>query len=263
MTNTAGITEIAKQLDTAKTSATATPQLGAELTISQAYEVQAEQLRLHRDRGEKYLGPKLGFTSHAKMEQMGVDSIIVGFLTDAMELDGSQPIGLEGYIHPRIEPELVFRLGDEVVPSAEDSPEELADRIRAATTDVAVGMELIDSRYEDFKFSLTDVVADNTSAAGFIVDKWQSFPRELSGLAVEFEINGDVAETATSDAILGNPDNAFLELAKMALTYEIELSAGAIILAGAMTSAVWLAPNQTVTARVEGFPELTVRTETV
>lgn len=254
------ITAIAERLDIAKTTVIATPQLETVITIDEAYKVQFDQLRRHQERGERYLGPKLGFTSRSKMEQMGVDSIIVGFLTDAMELDPAVPVELGSYIHPRIEPELVFRLEQAVPAQPDEDPQSLADRIRAATVQAAVGMEIIDSRYKDFKFSLTDVVADNTSAAGFVIGQWHSYPRQLSGLTVEFEVEGQVIHTATTNAILGDPEEAFLELAKMILEFGFELPAGAIILAGSMTPAASLDAGQVVTARVGDFPELIIRT---
>jgi len=253
-----GIAQLARTLDDAQRSATATTQLGDALSIEDAYAVQREILRLHLQRGETYAGPKLGFTSTAKMEQMGVSDIIVGFLTREMELPAGQAISLAGLIHPRIEPELVFRLGHDVTPEAGEDAAALAARIRAAADAVAAGMEIIDSRYENFRFTLSDVVADNTSAARFVVGEWQDFPRPLSGLSVEFEIDGAVVERGVSDAILGDPLRAFDQLAAMTVKYGFVLPAGAPILAGSMTPAVYLEPGQHVVARIESFPDLTV-----
>lgn len=252
------IARLARTLDDAQTSATATAQLGDSLSIEDAYAVQREILRLHLERGETYAGPKLGFTSTAKMEQMGVSDIIVGFLTREMELYVGQPISLDELIHPRIEPELVFRLAHDVHPETGEDAGTLAARIRRATDAVAAGMEVIDSRYENFKFTLSDVVADNTSAARFVVGEWQDFPRPLSGLSVEFEIDGDIVEHGVSDAILGDPLRAFDQLASMTVKYGFALPAGAPILAGSMTPAVYLEQGQHVVARIESFPDLTV-----
>lgn len=255
------IEQTARTLDRAQSQAQPTQQLGDDLTIEDAYAVQAQILRLRTERGESYCGPKLGFTSKAKMEQMGVSDIIVGFLTREMELPAGRPLSLQGLIHPRIEPELVFRLGSAVEPREHEDVTALAGRIRDAVDAVAIGMEVIDSRYENFRFSLSDVVADNTSAARFVLGPWQSFPRPLSGLDVDFVIDEKTVEQGSSDAILGNPLNAFDQLAAMTLKYGFSLPAGAPVLAGAMTPAVYLAPGQRVTARVASFPELTVDVE--
>ncbi|MGC2865423.1 2-keto-4-pentenoate hydratase [Corynebacterium glutamicum] len=230
-----------------------------EMSINDAYAVQHAVVDHFLADEEKLVGVKLGFTSRSKMEQMGVDSIIVGYLTDRMELDPAKPIQLDPFIHPKLEPELVFHLAENVERSTKETAETLAQAIRNATDKVAVGMELIDSRYIDFKFTLTDVIADNTSAAGFIVGEWQNYPVELAGRQVQFQINSETVESATTDAILGNPEDAFLELAKMVLEYDFPLIGGSIILAGSMTPAVLLESGQTVSAQVEGFPELTVK----
>lgn len=249
---------IAHTLDEAQALARETEQLDAELHIDQAYEIQSKILTARTERGENYIGPKLGFTSKAKMEQMGVNNIIVGFLTDSMHHAADEPLSLDGLIHPRIEPELVFKVGQEITPNEGESAEELAKRLREATTHVAAGMEVIDSRYKNFKFSLADVVADNTSAAKFIVGDWQEFPREVAGLDVKFLIDGEEVGSATTDAILGNPLEAFDQLAEMILKYGFEVPAGAVILAGSVTAAQWLKPGQNIEARIEGFEPLQV-----
>ncbi|MCS5478636.1 4-oxalocrotonate decarboxylase [Corynebacterium sp. YIM 101645] len=255
---TRDLASIAAELDNARATATSVAQLATDLTLDNAYAIQARNLRSRVAAGERYIGPKLGFTSKSKMEQMGVSDVIVGFLTAEMEHRADQPLELEGLIHPRIEPELVFRLGQTVEVRADDTSESLSRRIRESVDAVAVGMEVIDSRYRDFKFSLSDVVADNTSAAQFIVGQWQDFPRELRGLPVEFLINGETVESSTTDAILGDPFVAFDQLATMTLRYGFELPAGAPILAGAMTAAHWLESGQRVKVRVERFPALSV-----
>lgn len=255
---TRDLARIAAELDNARATATAVGQLDTDLSLADAYAIQARNLRSRVAAGESYIGPKLGFTSKSKMEQMGVSDVIVGFLTAEMEHPADRALSLESLIHPRIEPELVFRLGQTVEVHPDDTPESLSRRIRESVDAVAVGMEVIDSRYRDFKFSLSDVVADNTSAARFIVGEWQDFPRELRALPVEFRINEETVESSTTDAILGDPFIAFDQLAAMTLRYGFELPAGAPILAGAMTAAHWLEPGQRIEARVEGFPALNI-----
>ena len=150
--------------------------------------------------------------------------------------------------------------GDGLAETAEYRCRDTVETIRAATDKVAVGMELIDSRSIDFKFTLTDVIADNTSAAGFLIGQWLDYPVELAGRPVEFEVNGEIIDTATTDAILGNPDDAFVELAKMVLAHGFPLAEGSIIVTGSVTPAVLPEPDQSVTALIAGFPELFIRT---
>lgn len=258
---TTNIKSLALQLEQARNTTTPTTQLNEAISIDDAYAIQAEMLRTRQEAGEAYIGPKLGFTSKSKMEQMGVSDIIVGFLTDEMWISADAPISLSGLIHPRIEPELVFKLSSAVVPAEDDDVQSLADKIIAATDSVAVGLEVIDSRYENFKFNLSDVVADNTSAARFIVGPWQAFPRDIGGLDVDFLIDGESVETSTTDSILGDPLEAFQHLASMTLRYDFKLPSEAIILAGSMTPAHWIHPGQQIKACVQGFPALSVTVE--
>jgi 2-oxo-3-hexenedioate decarboxylase len=106
----AELAELAERLDHAATSATAIPQLSASVTISveDAYEIQCLSIDRRIARGEKIVGLKLGFTSKAKMIQMGVDDMIWGRLTDQMTIEEGASIDLSGYVHPRIEPEVAF-----------------------------------------------------------------------------------------------------------------------------------------------------------
>lgn len=256
MTN--NLSKIAATLDHARSTATAVAQLDSDLSLDDAYAIQSFILQERIAAGETYVGPKLGFTSRSKMEQMGVSDVIVGFLTKEMEHDSKRELDLDGLIHPRIEPELVFRLREKVEVRAGDTPQSLARRIRENVDAVAVGMEVIDSRYQDFKFSLSDVVADNTSAAKFVVGQWQDFPRELGNLAVELHIDGEQVESSTTNAILGDPLDAFDQLASMTLRYGFKLPAGGTILAGAMTAAHWLKPGQSIEVRVESFPPISL-----
>lgn len=256
------LAEIARRLEAARSESSPIDQLDSRLTIDEAYAVQAINLRSRVDAGEIYVGPKLGFTSKSKMEQMGVSDVIVGFLTEGMEQKSTELLSLGDLIHPRVEPELVFRLGREVNVRDGDTQETLAERIRDSVDGVAVGLEVIDSRYKDFRFSLSDVVADNTSAAKFVVGAWQEFPREIRGLPVELYINHELVEKATTDAILGNPNIVFEQLASMTLRYDFALPTGATILGGAMTSARWLSAGQRIEVCVGGFPTLSLTVAT-
>src|SRR5690554_3233833 len=148
--------EIAEILDRAATTAQAVPQMADSnlISLNDAYDIQQELIRLRQNRGEKITGYKLGFTSKAKMLQMGVNDLIWGVLTDQMEIAPDATTDLSQWIHPRVEPEIAFRVSENI--NREISLEELPRYIDK----MAVALEIIDSRYENFKFSLEDVVAD-------------------------------------------------------------------------------------------------------
>ncbi|WP_329200145.1 2-keto-4-pentenoate hydratase [Streptomyces sp. NBC_01435] len=230
---------LAQRLDTAQTSRRDTPSLADshEFDIDDAYAVQAALLALRVARGERIVGVKLGFTSKAKMAQMGVSDVIVGRLTDAMRIADGDEVDLSRFIHPKAEPEVAYRLGRDV-----DLDDPLTD-IESCVDAVAPAIEIIDSRYRDFRFTYTDVVADNTSAAGYAIGPWRPL-ESVANRAVRLR-------TATADsvgstaAILGDPVRALHALLDMCRRRRIPLKAGQVVLAGAATAAVRLVPGVT------------------
>ncbi|MDT4922194.1 MAG: 2-oxo-3-hexenedioate decarboxylase [Pseudonocardiales bacterium] len=237
-------------LDAAQRDVRAVDQLDLGPDLEAAYEIQRELIDRRLARGERLVGCKLGFTSQAKMTQMGVSEIIVGRLTDAMQVDDAAGVALSRFIHPRIEPEIAFRLGRDVISSADG---DIADCVDA----VAPALEIIDSRYRDFRFSLPDVIADNTSAAAFVVGEWQSM-RDVADLPVRLLVDGIEVEAGSTAAILGHPLRALEQLVDLAARYGIGLNAGDVILAGAATAAVRFG-EQRVIADVRGLGTAAVR----
>ncbi|MFE5944566.1 2-keto-4-pentenoate hydratase [Streptomyces sp. NPDC056480] len=205
----------------------------------EAYAVQEALVARRLARGERLTGFKLGFTSLAKMRQMGVSDLIHGRLTDRMEIPDGGRIDTSGLIHPRVEPEVAFLLGDTLRPGGDPM---------AAVAAVAPALEVIDSRYHGFRFSLPEVIADNTSAARYAVGTW-SAPGDLDNLGVLLELDGRLAETGSTAAVLGNPLRALAAAARLAGALE----PGTAILAGAATAAVPLPPGTHVRATVAGL----------
>lgn len=231
--------QLANDLDEAASSGTSIAQLTSRtsLTLEEAYTVQHAVVARRVARGDQISGVKLGFTSKAKAEQMGVSDVIIGSITASMRIAEGGSIDTSQFIHPRVEPEVAFRLGEEI------DPADLTSDPLDAVADVAVALEVIDSRYRDFSFTLEDVVADNTSAAGYVVGGWRRFDEmqksgDLSNLGVVLEVNGEVVETGSTSAILGDPRRALEAVKRMARTHGFALPAGSVILAGAATAAV-------------------------
>lgn len=247
--------EFASRLDDALTSRTETPSLDGDpeiapkLDLGAAYEVQRDVVSRRLARGESVVGVKLGFTSKAKMEQMGVDEIIVGTLTDAMAHGDGDSVDLARFIHPKIEPEVAYRVSADV--PLDDPDVDILDYVDA----VAPAMEIIDSRYKDFVFTFTDVIADNTSAAGYVLGQWQEL-RPVPDSPVALTV-GDAEKSGSTRAILDDPENALRELLKMCRRYSIPLTAGYVILAGAATPALPLG-RETATCEIDGLGSVSV-----
>jgi 2-oxo-3-hexenedioate decarboxylase len=240
------LNEIAIQLDLAAKNAKAIVQISQSERISeeQAYEIQRLSLEERYARGEKFVGLKLGFTSFAKMEQMGVHDMIWGRLTDAMWYKSGSEMDLSAFIHPRAEPEIAFLLKKDL--DREISLDEIPEYIQAC----APAIEIIDSRYENFKFSLEDVIADNCSSSAFVVGAWQPLPTSLNGLDIALMFDTKVREQDRSDAILDNPYLSVCNASRLAVKYNQPFRAGDILLAGAATPAVFIEINKKITAKV-------------
>lgn len=230
-------------LHEARLSRTPLPQerLGSIGSLATAYAVQAAGIALRIGAGERACGLKMGFTSRAKMAQMGVSEMIVGQLTDAMRAVDGGVLATGMFIHPRVEPELAMLLGRDLPAAA--GPDDFARCVEA----VAPALEIIDSRYADFRFDLNAVVADNTSAAAFVVGSWQPVTRALDNLGLAMRVThvseqGARSETqlGTTAAILGDPWCSVSAAARLAALHGVAVPAGSVVLAGAATAAVSL-----------------------
>jgi 2-oxo-3-hexenedioate decarboxylase len=217
-----------------------------DLDVETGYRIQDETLRRRLARGETLVGVKLGLTSKAKQERMGVDTPFVAWLTDAMVLQPGDPVPQSALIHPRIEPEIVFVMRDRLM-----GPGVTAAQALAAVDQVYAGAEVIDSRYRDFKFAAGDVVADNASSGAYVVAPGGVAPGAVDLVAEEvlLEVDGEVVDRATGAAVLGHPAEALAlavnDLSKRGLAVE----AGWTVLTGGMTDAVFATPGSTVVCR--------------
>ena len=226
-----------------------------ELDLDSAYAVQDEVLRRKLEAGERLIGVKLGLTSRAKQQRINVHAPLTGWLTDAMVLPAGVPVPQDELIHPRAEPEIVFVLG-----RALEGPGVTAATAMAAVDMVYGGLEIIDSRYRDFRFTLTDVVADNASSAKFVIGGVGRRPEELD-LALEavlLEVDGAVVDSATGAAVQGHPAEALALAANDLAQRGLRLEAGWIVLTGGMTDAVFTPPGSTVGAHFTNLGSVVV-----
>jgi 2-oxo-3-hexenedioate decarboxylase len=238
---------IAETLDKAALEAQAIEQISKKnpLNLNDAYKIQFASMRRRFDRGERMTGVKLGFTSRAKMEQMGVHDMIFGILTDAMEIADGAFLEFGKFIHPRVEPEVCFMTKKKI-----DRPISMMES-PSYIESVGMALEVIDSRYKDFKFTLEDVVADNCSSSAYVLGQPHSLKTDISNLGMVMSFDDEPVRIGSSAAILGNPLRSIEAASRLAYQYEQVIPAGSIILAGAATSAEFLKQGISVSAMVE------------
>jgi 2-oxo-3-hexenedioate decarboxylase len=211
-----------------------------DLDVGTAYAIQNETLRRREARGEKLIGVKLGLTSRAKQRRMNVDSPLVAWLTDAMILPAGEPVPQDLLIHPRVEPEIVFVMKNRLA-----GPGVTAAQALTAVEAVYAGAEVIDSRYRDFRFTLTDVIADNASSGAFILGPVARDPYDID-LALEavlVEVDGKVVDSATGAAVQNHPAEALALAANDLGRRGKAIEAGQIVLTGGMTDALPAGPG--------------------
>lgn len=252
----ANVAELAARLCKAVADRTAIEQLSTDnpdLDLPTAYRVQREL----RDAAGPLSGWKLGVTSRAKQAQVGVSDPVFGFLAGANAVDLGAPLDTSTLIQPRCEPEIVFVLGRGL-----SGPHVTATDVLAATSGVAVGIEVLDSRFTDYRFSMADVVADNTSAGRFVVGT----PVPVTGIdlrlvGVVLERNGEVVATASGAASLGHPAAAVAWLVRQLAADGEGLRAGEVVLSGGLTAATPVTAGDVVVASIDrlGTLELACR----
>lgn len=221
-----------------------------------AYAIQAAILARKLARGRKIGGLKAGLTSFAKMKQMGVESPVFGFMTDDYAVPHGGECKISELIHPKVEPEIAF-----VLKKPLKGPGCHIAAVLDATDFVLPGIEVIDSRYRDFKFDLKSVIADNTSASRFVVG---GQPTRLTGLdlrttGIVLEKNGKPVAFGAGAAVLGHPATAIAMLANHLGARGQEIPAGTLILSGGITEAVSVAAGDHVCLHVQGMGSTSMR----
>ncbi|WP_460845100.1 2-keto-4-pentenoate hydratase [Nocardioides ultimimeridianus] len=229
-----------------------------------AYAVQQGLVRSRIAGGAVVVGRKIGATSKAVQDQLGVDQPDFGYLLDDMDVsagvDGS-PISMRTLLQPRVEAEVAFRLAADIAPATEE--EITLDLVRAAVDVALPALEIVDSRIGGWDIGFTDTVADNASSGLFVIGRDGKSLAELEPRDVDMTltINDEVRSSGNGAACLGDPLEALRWLAVQAHRFGDPLRAGHLILSGALGPFVPFAAGDRVTASISGFAPLTVTFE--
>jgi 2-oxo-3-hexenedioate decarboxylase len=226
-----------------------------DLDVQTGYDAQWAGIERRLAAGERLVAAKLGLTSKAKQRVMNVDAPLYGWVTDRMLLPYGEPVELSRFIHPRVEPEIAFLLARPVAAPA------TVTSVLAATEAVFAAVDVLDSRYENFRFKLPDVVADNASAAGFLLGPRAVPPAQLEDLRLlgcVLRVDGDVVATAAGAAVMGHPAASVAWLLNRLAERGQTLDAGMLVFSGGLTEPVPLGPGTSVTAEIESLGTIEV-----
>jgi 2-oxo-3-hexenedioate decarboxylase len=227
-----------------------------DMDFEDAYDIQWEIRRRKEARGNRIVGMKMGLTSWAKMAQMGVEVPCYGFLADYFSCSDGAAIDTSKLIHPKVEAEIAF-----VTKAPLKGPGVHVADVYAATDFVLPAVEVIDSRYRDFKFDLMSVVADNSSSSRFVTGG-RCLPvdhMDLRTVGVVMEKNGEIVEMSTGAAVLGNPAESVAMLANMLGERGEDLPAGTFVMTGGVTAAVAVEAGDVINVRYHDLGSISMR----
>lgn len=226
------------------------------MTMADASDVQWEIRRRKEARGNKIVGMKMGLTSWAKMKQMGVEKPCYGFLADYFSMPDGAEIPIDELIHPKVEAELAFVTNKEL-----SGPDVTIEEVMAATELVVPAVEIIDSRYKDFKFDLISVQADNSSSSRFVVGSHAAAPEDFdwSTVGVVMQKNGEIVELGAGAAVLDHPAASVAMLASMLHERGEKIPAGTFIMTGGVTAAVLVERGDVIVVRYQGLGTVTMK----
>ncbi len=243
------------QAEQARTAISPFSDSHSDIDIDTAYAAQWAFVQSKLDAGEQLTGAKLGLTSRAKQEAMGVAEPLYGWVTSGMIADYGEPVDRASLIHPRAEPEIAFLLGRDVTAPA------TVTSVLAATEAVFGAVDILDSRYRDFRFTLPDVIADNASAGRIVLGPQARRPAELVDLRLigcVLRTGGKMTATAAGAAAAGHPAAAVAWLANRLGSHGQSLRAGWLVLSGGLTAPVRLEAGTAVAAEFDGLGSIEV-----
>ncbi|MBF6343383.1 2-keto-4-pentenoate hydratase [Nocardia cyriacigeorgica] len=245
--------ELADELELAERDRVAIDPLVArhpDIDVVDAYEIQLINIRRRLESGARVVGHKVGLSSKAMQQMMGVDEPDYGHLLAEMEVYEDVPVEADRYLFPRVEVEVGFILGADL-PGADCTEED----VLAATVAFAPSIELIDSRIKDWNIGLADTISDNASSAGFVLGKERVAPKDIDIKSIDAVLtrNGEVVAEGRSDAVLGDPVIAVAWLARKVASFGVRLKAGDVVLPGSCTRAIDARPGDAFHAEFAGL----------
>ncbi|WP_156288911.1 2-keto-4-pentenoate hydratase [Oceanobacillus salinisoli] len=231
-------------------------ELDPDLSIDEAYYVQLHTIREYVESGQRISGKKIGLTSKAVQEMLGVTEPDYGHLLDNMEVKNNGEISFNRVLQPKVEGELAFILKEDLA-----GPNVTAFDVLQATDVIVPALEIVDSRIKDWKITLEDTVADNASSGLYVLG---GTPKKVTDIDIKqigmaIYKNGELQNTGVGAAALGDPAKCVAWLANKLANYDIILKAGEVILSGALSAMIEAKPGDHFYAKFAELGEVRVR----
>ncbi len=253
--------DAARLLYDAQVSATPIPPLTRTypgMAVPQAYSVQRINLARQIGAGRVLRGHKIGLTSAAMQELLGVDEPDFGYILDSMVLRGGATVQVGAFCAPRVEPEVAFLMRKPL-----RGPGITAGDVMAATQAVAPALEIVDSRIADWRITLADTIADNASSGAVVLGEWVPIEEAppLPETTATLVVNDETVGTGSGTAVLGHPAAAVAWLANALARFDTTIEAGEIVMSGSYTTASFVAAGDRACATVVGLGSVGVSFE--
>ena len=225
------------------------------IDLSTAYAVQRELTEARLAEGARVVGHKIGLTSPAVQQQLGVDQPDFGVLFDDMDVSGLLSVPVDGLLQPRIEAEIAFVLGADLAGDLS------ADRLEAAVAFMAPALEIVDSRIAGWDITIADTIADNASSGLYVLGSSRVRLDEVRPVDVQMEmtVDGAIVSKGSGAACLGDPLEALAWLAAAARDLGDPLRAGQVVLSGALGPMVPVVSGIEVSATLTGLGTVSTR----
>lgn len=205
------------------------------LTVQEAYAIQLQTVQNELQKGHQVTGKKIGLTSEAMQQSLGVHEPDYGHLLSNMFIENAGKVPQNRLLQPKVEGELAFILKDDLL-----GPNVTAMDVVQATDYIVPALEIVDSRIQNWHIQLQDTIADNASSALYILSnqRYQIHEVDFKNVGMALYKNNELLNTGAGVACLGNPIEAVVWLANKLATYDISLKKGEVILSGALSEAM-------------------------
>lgn len=252
--------EIAESLKQAEMSCVAIDQISKsnpDLQIPDSYKIQLVNIDRELNSGKKITGKKIGLTSLAVQNMLGVNQPDFGHLLNSMEVQNNT-IKRSTMLQPKVEGEIAFVLKDDIV-----GPNATVEDVINATEYVAAAIEIVDSRIANWKISIIDTVADNASSGMYVISDKKVDPKtiDLKNITMDFYKNEEKMNSGVGSAALGDPAFCVAWLANTLWEYGVVLKKGEVVLSGALSAMLVAEAGEEFTASFSELGDVSVKFE--